>query len=89
MLVTRVFPGSPAARAGLRAAEAVQRDDGTVVPGAGSDIITAIDGKEIQSAEDIRTALIGKRSGDTTELTVQRGGKTRQVTVKLTDFQFD
>lgn len=89
VLVTRVFPGSPAARAGLRAAEAVQRDDGTVVPGAGSDIITAIDGKEIQSAEDIRTAFIGKRSGDTTELTVQRGGKTRQVTVKLTDFQFD
>lgn len=89
VLVTRVYPNSPAAKAGLQAAEAVRREDGTVVPSQDSDIITAIDGKAIEGAEDIRTAMIGKRIGDTVELTVQRGKQTRQMQLKLTDFSFD
>lgn len=89
VLVTRVYPKSPADEAGLQAAEAVRREDGSVVPSPDADIITAIDGKAIEGAEDIRTAMIGKRIGDSVELTVQRGKSTRQLTVKLTDFRFD
>ena len=89
VLVTRVFPDSPAAKAGLRAAEAVRREDGTVVPNSDSDIITAIDGQKIEGSEDVRTAMIGKRKGDTVQLTVQRGQRTSQLDLTLTDFSFD
>ncbi|MDO4263765.1 MAG: trypsin-like peptidase domain-containing protein [Deinococcus sp.] len=89
VLITRVFPGSPAAAAGLRAAEAVRRDDGSVMPTADADVITAVDGKKVEGSEDIRTAMIGKRVGDTVQLTVQRGKQTLQPTVKLSDFRFD
>ncbi|WP_261663922.1 S1C family serine protease [Deinococcus sp. Marseille-Q6407] len=89
VLVTRVYPGSPAATAGLRATEAVRRDDGTVVPSPDSDILTAVDGHKIESSEDIRTAMIGKRVGDTVTLSVQRGKQTSQLKLKLTDFHFN
>lgn len=89
VLVTRVFPGSPAAAAGLKAAEPVRRDDGSVMPNSDADVITAVDGKQVDSSEDIRTAMIGKRVGDTVRLTVQRGKKTSQLDVKLTDFRFN
>ncbi|GHF97648.1 serine protease [Deinococcus piscis] len=89
VLVTRVFPSSPAAAAGLKAAEAVRRDDGSVIPNSDADVITAVDGRQVESAEDIRTAMIGKQVGDSVQLTVQRGKETSELTIKLTDFRFD
>jgi len=63
-----VTPGSPAEQAGLRA----------------GDVITAVGGKTIRSADDLATALntIDPASGPTT-LTLARGTATREVRVEL------
>jgi S1-C subfamily serine protease len=64
--ITSVVPGSPAAQAGLQ-------------PG---DVITAIDGTEIQSDSALAQILSGDKPGDTVTLTVLRGSQT--LTVKVT-----
>jgi len=83
-LVQQVYPGSPAARAGLRGS--VQAQPGTQDLPTGGDIITAVDGQPLTQGSDLPRAVIGKRIGDPLRLTVQRGGQTREVTVQLQAF---
>ena len=64
--VYSVEEGSAADRAGLQL----------------GDVITAIDGKEITSLDDLMAAKKGYSAGDTSQLTVYRQGETR--TVELT-----
>jgi putative serine protease PepD len=66
-LVGQVTPGGPAAEADLR-------------PG---DRITAIDGREIDQAEDLSTAVAERKPGDRVRLTVQRDGEQRTIEVEL------
>ena len=47
------------------------------------DIITAVGGKAVASSDALKAALRSFAPGDTTELTVYRGGKTVTVTVTL------
>ena len=56
---------------------------GTYRLGAGGDLIVAIDGKPPESNDSLRRFLDRRRSGDTTELTVYRGGRTFKVKVTL------
>jgi S1-C subfamily serine protease len=51
--------------------------------GIGGDLITAIDGKAVESRDALTRAVEGKKPGDRIDLTVWRGGKSRTVTVKL------
>jgi S1-C subfamily serine protease len=82
--VTEVRPGTPAARAGLRAATGSRTVNGESYP-TGGDVITAVDGEEIASADEL-TALIGtKRPGDDVTLTTVRDGETRTVEVALAE----
>jgi putative serine protease PepD len=82
--VTEVRPGTPAARAGLRAATDSRTVNGESYP-TGGDVITAVDGDEIVSADEL-TALIGrKRPGDDVTLTTLRDGETRTVEVTLAE----
>ncbi|HYC92610.1 MAG TPA: trypsin-like peptidase domain-containing protein [Thermoanaerobaculia bacterium] len=67
--VVRVFPGSPAARAGLR-------------PG---DIITAVGDRPVDSREAFSTATATLTPGQTTSLTIDRGGAAQRVQVQLAD----
>lgn len=68
--VMGIAPGSPAERAGLTA-------------GANADTIVAVDGKPIETPEQL-AEVIGERAiGDTVKLLVLRGGKFREATVKL------
>jgi len=84
LLIQEVEAGSAAARAGLRGGrETVQIGNVQVV--VGGDLITAIDGKPIDQDDAISRALARKRTGDTLELTVFRGGRTLVVRVRLTD----
>jgi S1-C subfamily serine protease len=84
LLVQEVEAGSAAARAGLRGGrETVQIGNVQLV--VGGDLITAIDGKPIDREDAISRALARKRSGDTLELTVFRGGRTTVLRVKLGD----
>lgn len=88
-LLQRVFPSSPAARAGLRGGQnnALALDSQTHVSTDG-DVITAIDGQPVTEGDDLRRAVIGKQIGDRVNLTVERGGRERQVTVDLQAFTF-
>nr|WP_246580268.1 trypsin-like peptidase domain-containing protein [Deinococcus aestuarii] len=97
-LVGQVYPGSPAARAGLRGSTqpaATNPPQGFQGQGAqaqpqiatGGDIITAVDGQPVTEGDDLRRAIIAKRIGDSVRLTVQRDGETREVTVELQAFE--
>lgn len=65
--VQTVQPGSPADRAGLRA----------------EDIITRIGDTALRHGADLRRVLRGMRPGQSTTLTVMRGGREQTVTVRL------
>jgi serine protease Do len=67
--VVRVFPGSPAERAGLRA----------------GDIITAVSDRPVDSREAFSTATATLAPGQTTSLTIDRAGATQRVQVQLAD----
>jgi S1-C subfamily serine protease len=77
-MVQSVEPGSPAAKAGLRAAT-----DQTVLDGEtyaiGGDIITAIDGKQIATITDLQSAIQEHRSGDVVKLSVARSNGEKAV----------
>jgi S1-C subfamily serine protease len=78
VMILRIEPGSPAAEAGLRAAAA--RPDGSLVPG---DIITAIDGEQVETVQELIATLEKHEGGEVVVLTVWRDGETRQVEVEL------
>ena len=49
----------------------------------GGDVITAVDGKAVESMEDLSAAVKAQKPGDKVELTVLRNGKEITVTVTL------
>jgi putative serine protease PepD len=65
--IAEVRPGTPAERAGLEA----------------GDVVTAVDGDGIPSADELRRAIDARKPGDEVELTVRRGDGTETVTVTL------
>jgi S1-C subfamily serine protease len=73
-----VKPGSPAATAGLTGSGST-----TGQPTQTGDVITAIDGKAVTSAEDLTSAVAAHKPGDTVTLTVSSGGQSHDVKVTL------
>jgi S1-C subfamily serine protease len=82
LLVQLVEPGGPADKAGLRAGttRVVLAGQSYVL---GGDVITAVDGKQVRTFEDLSDAVSSKKPGDEVELTISRNGKTQTLTVKL------
>jgi S1-C subfamily serine protease len=82
-LVEQVTSGGPADRAGLIASTStvtINGFQGTV----GGDVITAIDGHDINSMSDLIAYLaISTQVGQTVSLTVLRGGQTQTVQLTL------
>jgi Do/DeqQ family serine protease len=66
-VIARVEPGSPAERAGLRT----------------NDLVVAINGAPMRSGSELRNRVGLSRIGDEVELTVERGGSERNVTVRV------
>ncbi|RFC72474.1 trypsin-like peptidase domain-containing protein [Streptomyces sp. AcE210] len=62
-----VNPGGPGAKAGIE----------------GSDVVTAVDGARIHSAEELIVKIRSHRPEDRLDLTVERDGKERKVTLVL------
>jgi S1-C subfamily serine protease len=69
-LIQDITDGSPADRAGLRAGE-------------NGDVIVAIDGKPVRSADDVVSAVADRKPGDSVELEIYRGDEKRTVDVRL------
>lgn len=76
--ILKVRPNSPAARAGLKGI-AVNRDR-SYLPG---DIITAVQGKQVDSIAKLLARLDDFQVGQTVKLTIIRNGDQREVPVTL------
>jgi putative serine protease PepD len=80
--VVTVTKGAPADKAGLQGSSGTQTVDGTPFS-TGGDVITAIDGTSVNSADQLITLIQKKKPGDGISLTVSRDGGTKTVTVTL------
>jgi S1-C subfamily serine protease len=78
-LIQSVQKGSPAAKAGLHPGDN-QLSSGVT---AGGDLIVAVDGKSMKSANDVVQAVAAKQPGDTIEVEYYRGKDKRSIEVKL------
>jgi putative serine protease PepD len=67
--LTTVRPGTPAARGGLQT----------------GDVVTAVDGKAVGSAEELSSSIDAKKPGDRVTLRYERNGQTKSVTVTLAE----
>ncbi len=77
LVVAQVVPGSTADRAGIRGF-----DRRTGSPG---DIITEVDGRPVRTISELAEALEAVGIGNSVELTIVRGGRTRTVPVQIMD----
>jgi putative serine protease PepD len=65
--IATVNTGTPGDKAGLRE----------------GDIVTAVDGKKVNQADDVSQHISGKKPGDKIEIEVTRNGRTEKIEVKL------
>ncbi|HKT47289.1 MAG TPA: trypsin-like peptidase domain-containing protein [Candidatus Acidoferrales bacterium] len=84
LLVETVTRGGPAAVSGIHGGDRVVQAGMRRIY-IGGDIIVAIDGQRIASQVDVSLALNRKRPGDTVTVTLYRGGKKIDLSVKLAD----
>ncbi len=82
LLITQAIPGGAADRAGLRAGSERAYLGNTPIM-IGGDLIVSIDGKPIQSQQDLAQVMNNHRAGDTVKVTIFRGKKKLEVTVVL------
>jgi S1-C subfamily serine protease len=82
LLVETVTRGGPAATAGIRGGDRIAQAGMRRIY-IGGDVIVAIDGQKIASQFDVNVMLNRKRPGDTVTVTVYRGGKKIDISVKL------
>jgi len=84
LLVQRVYPGSAAEKAGMRAG--TQRAyDGNMPIVLGGDLLVQMDGEDIQSGPDFAAQLNRHRAGDVVTITAYRGKKKIEFKVTLGD----
>jgi S1-C subfamily serine protease len=82
VLVQTVDDDGPAGKVGLRGGT-IQSEVGGVQLALGGDVIEAIDGKAIDSMEQLSTDIGRRKPGDRVRLTVLRQGQESTVTVTL------
>jgi len=83
VLINEVVKGSPADKAGLEGGDTEATIEGAQV-NLGGDIITEVDGKKVDSMEEVVDEVNSAHPGDKMELTVIRGAdETKHVTVTL------
>jgi S1-C subfamily serine protease len=79
VVIARIRPGSPAERAGLRAANSPS--------GAVGDVIKAANGQPVQNVLDLTEQLENLGVGGTVRLSIDRGGNIFDVRVDIVDIE--
>jgi S1-C subfamily serine protease len=82
VLVNEVVKGGPADEAGLEGGDTSATIEGAQMR-LGGDVITEVDGRKIGDMEDVINAVNGASPGEKMELTVDRDGETKTITVTL------
>jgi S1-C subfamily serine protease len=91
LLIAALVPGGAAERAGLQGPR-VREEQGrqgpfvfkrTVVDRSAADLIVAVDGRPIKTAEDFLNAVEAKQPGDEVVITVIRAGQPKDVPLRL------
>jgi S1-C subfamily serine protease len=82
LLVGTVCAATGAAKAGLRGATEQVTLGGDTWP-LGGDIVVKVDGAPVRSVDALRTAIAGKKPGDTVRLDIYRGNATKTLEVTL------
>ncbi len=91
LLLATLAPGGPAVRAGLRGPKIVRSTkrqgpfvyDYQTVDRSAADLIVAVDGNKILTADDFLSAIESKQPGEQVMITVIRDGRQVNVPVKL------
>ena len=81
-LVESVQPGSPAEKAGLQAGNGQRVVDGNQVA-LGGDVIQSVDGRRVNTSDDLAAAIGTHKPGDKVQLQIRRNGKPQTLTVTL------
>ena len=81
-IVSSVRDGSPADQAGLRGGDRDELFNGQTIRWGG-DVIVAIDGRAVQSADDVVRQVAASLPGETAVLTIIRAGERRVVRIRL------
>ena len=82
LLIVQAIPGGAAARAGLRGGSE-RAYLGNIPIMIGGDLIIAVDGKRIDSQQDLAQVMNNHRAGDTVNVTIFRNKKKMDVSVVL------
>jgi S1-C subfamily serine protease len=82
LLIVQAIPGGAAARAGLRGGSE-RAYLGNIPIMIGGDLIVAVDGKRIDSQQDLAQVMNNHRAGDTVNVTIFRNKKKTDVSVVL------
>ena len=87
LLIATLIPGGPAERAGLQGPRVVRKRQGPFVyesvDRSAADLIVAVDGKRVKTADDFLDVIESKQPGDQVVVTVMRGGREMAVPVQL------
>jgi S1-C subfamily serine protease len=82
VLVNEVVKGGPADEAGLEGGDTSATIEGAQMR-LGGDVITEVDGKRVGGMEEVINAVNAASPGDEMELTVDRDGERKTITVTL------
>lgn len=89
LLISRLDPNGPAAKAGLRGPQIrnIRRGDTTyrVLDRAKADLLIAIDGQPVKNLDDMLTIIEGKQPGQKVTFRVLRDGKATDLAVELVE----
>ncbi len=91
LLIHTLVPGGAAERAGLRGPKVVRQQkrqgpfvyEYQTIDRSAADLIVAVDGKPVKTADDFLDAIESKRPGEQVSIKVVRGGQGRQVPLVL------
>lgn len=83
LLVARLTPNGPAEKAGLRGPTRQRRGLFVVIDRSAADLITAVDGQEVTTADDFLSYIESRKAGDRVVLRLIRAGREIEIPVDL------